>query len=358
MVLAVKRSLLIGLALALVVGSPSAVAAGKAKRVASFPVTFSVQNVDRTKLPCGADGAAYQIKGHLTGPRSTLARSSRRAKRAVTLYVHGLGFGEWFWHFTAVPGHSYALAQAKSGHVSLTFDRLGYDASGHPDGKKSCLGGQADIAHQLVQALRKGSYTVEGGKAVRFKKVALVGHSIGAEIAMLEAYSFRDIDALADASFSYLNLPRAQVALGPTRDSCLAGGQPAEPGTPSGYSYYGQPSPADFQAIMFHSADKSLIDAATPLRNRDPCGDIESIIPALLQQRAFVPKIKVPVLVICGTDDALYSPLGCSMQADRFTGSRRVSNQIVRNAGHALTFERTAASFRRKVSRWLEKYGF
>lgn len=352
-----RRSLSLVLVFAFSIGAPATVSA-RTQKVVSQPVTFSVQNVDRSKLACGTDGATYQIKGHLTGPRAALARSSRRARRAVTLYLHGLGFGEWFWNFNSVPGRNYATALAKSGHLSVTIDRLGYDASGHPDGMKSCLGGQADIAHQIVQALRSGSYTLDGAKPIRFKKVALFGHSIGSEISIIEAYSFADVDALADASFSYLNLPRAQVALGPTRDSCLAGGQSPEPGTPSGYAYFGQPDAADFQAIMFHSAAKSVINAASPLRNLDPCGDIGSIIPALLQQKAFISKIKVPVLVICGTKDALYSPLGCSMQADRFTGSRSVSTALVANAGHALPFERSAASFRRKASRWLKRRGF
>src|SRR5947208_11291228 len=165
-------------------------AAARTSKVVTRGVAFSVQNIDRSKLACTTDGASYQITGHLTGPRSALAASSRKRKSAATLYLHGLGFGEWFWNFAAVPGYDYAAAQAKAGHVSVTIDRLGYAASGHPDGNKSCIGGQADIAHQVIQALRKGTYSVAGGKAVRFTRIALAGHSAGAEIAMLEAYSF------------------------------------------------------------------------------------------------------------------------------------------------------------------------
>jgi pimeloyl-ACP methyl ester carboxylesterase len=338
--------------------APAADAKRKSRATVSRAVTFAVQNVDRTKLVCGTDGASYQIKGHITGPKSALASSSRRRRPAATLYLHGLGFGEYFWHFTAAPSYDYATALAKSGHVSVTIDRLGYDASAHPDGNKVCLGGQADIAHQIVQALRKGSYTVEGGKPNRFKKVALAGHSIGAEIAMIEAYSFKDIDALFLANFSFQNLPRAQIALGPTRDSCLAGGQPAEPGTPSGYAYFGQPTPADFQAIMFHSATQATLNLALPLRNLDPCGDIASIIPALLQQSGNVATVKVPLLILCGTNDALYAPLGCRMLGERFKRARSVTVGAVRNAGHAITLERSAPSFRQKASRWLGRRGF
>ena len=30
------------------------------------------------------------------------------AKPTATLYLHGLGFGEWMWHFTPVPAYDYA----------------------------------------------------------------------------------------------------------------------------------------------------------------------------------------------------------------------------------------------------------
>jgi pimeloyl-ACP methyl ester carboxylesterase len=356
--------LVFGVALCVTGFSPAA--AAKSAKTASLPVTFTVQNVNQTKLACATDGATYQIKGHLTGPASVVKRSGGEAarrkrsvrKRAVTLYLHGLGFGEWMWHFTAIPAYDYATLQARAGHVSVTVDRLGYDASGRPEGKKSCLAGQASIAHQVIGALRNGTYTVEGGRPVKFRKVALAGHSIGVQIAMIEAYSFRDISALVLVAFSYQNLPRAQVLLGPTYDLCKRGGEPAEPGSPSGYAPYGLGTPADFQSAMFSSAPQSVIDAAIPLRNRDPCGDTDSIIASILHQRANLPKVKIPVLLVCGAKDLLFSPAGCNGQAQRFTGTRRISVQSVRGAGHAITLERPATTFRRKVSRWLEKRGF
>lgn len=366
-----RRASFLILGVALAIAALPATAPAKSVKVASLPVTFTVQNVNTTQLGCSTDGATYQIKGHLTGPQSAVKSSKaepsrrKRSKRNrsprkgyVTLYLHGLGFGEWMWHFTAVPAYDYATLQAKTGHVSVTIDRLGYDASGRPEGKQSCLAGQASIAHQVIGALRSGSYTVEGGKPIAFKKVALAGHSIGAQIAMIEAYSFKDINALALVSFSYQNLPRAQVLLGPTYDLCKKGGEPAEPGSPSGYAPYGLGTPEDFRSAMFSSAPQAVLDAAIPLRNRDPCGDADSIITSLLNQKANLPKVKIPVLLVCGTKDVLFSPAGCNGQAQRFTGTRRISVQSVRNAGHAITLERTASTFRRKVSRWLVRLGF
>jgi pimeloyl-ACP methyl ester carboxylesterase len=354
---AAAAALAVALAICCFAASP---ADARGRAISSKPVTFSVQNVNRSNLACGTDGATYQVRGHLVGPRAAVASSSRRRKhaRAVTLYLHGFGFGEWFWDFSAAPGYDYASLQAKSGHTSVVIDRLGYDSSGHSDGNRSCLGGQADVAHQVVQQLRKGSYSVANGKPIRFGKIALAGHSAGGEIADIEAYSFKDVNALIVMSFSYSNLPRAQIALGPTRDKCLAGGEPAEPGAPSGYAFFGQPTAADYQAIMFADSTPSVLEAATALRNRDPCGDTASIVPALLQQRPFVAKLKLPVLIVCGTRDALYSSLGCGQQRDRYTRSRSRRLELIKGAGHALTLGRSAKAFRKKVGRWLGRRGF
>ena len=74
--------------------------------------------------------------------------------------------------------------------------------AGSPPGNQSCLGAQADIAHQMIGQLRSGSYALEDGEPPRFDKVALGGHSTGALIANLEAFSFSDADALVAMSFT------------------------------------------------------------------------------------------------------------------------------------------------------------
>jgi pimeloyl-ACP methyl ester carboxylesterase len=335
---------------------PATARTGARRAVVSKAVSFTVQNVNRSKLPCRTDGATYQIRGHIVGPRSALGKSSRRRKRAATLYLHGLGLGEFFWSFKQIPGYDYVAALARAGHVSVVIDRLGYDSSAGLDGNQSCLGGQADIAHQIVGQLRSGKYAVEGGNAVRFRELALAGHSAGVLIANIEAYSFKDVDALVIMSFSFASTPFARTEFLGARNACLAGGQPSEPGGPPGYAYFGQAADA-FKAIFIHSATQPVIDAASALHNRDPCGDTASLVPALVQTGS-VKAIKVPVLVICGTKDALFSPKGCRLQKSRYIGSRDVSLALVKNAAHALTLEREAATFRKKVSRWLTRRGF
>ena len=337
---------------------PGVAEAKKAKPVktSSVAVTFTVRNTDTSKFACPSDGGTYDVKGHLTGPASALASTAKAKKKkkkrpkGATLYLHGLGVGEWLWYFS-IPGYNYALQQAKAGHVSVTVDRLGYGASGRPDGNQNCIGSQADVAHQIVQALKSGSYAVASGKPVKFKRVALAGHSAAGEISILEAYSYKDVNALAIVAFSFSNLPAANTAFGNQRNSCQAGGNPVP-----GYAFFGQ-NATEFQQTFFHSAVKAVRDAATPLHPPDPCGNNLSLTDAINQQAAGARTIKVPAVVICGTNDVLYATFGCDAQAERFGGKDKRSIAIG-NAGHGLPLEKTAAKFRKKLGDWLTKRGF
>jgi pimeloyl-ACP methyl ester carboxylesterase len=341
---------------------PAAAEAKKAKKVkvSSVAVTFTVRNTNTSKFACPSDGGTYQVKGHITGPSLALAVSSkkkaRKRRRGVTVYLHGLGLGEWFWSFKPVKSVDYAVQQARAGHVSVTVDRIGYGASSHPDGNQSCIGSQADVAHQIVQALKNGSYSVGVGKAVSYRRVALAGHSAAGEIVILEAYSYRDVDALVIVGFSFSNLPAGNVAFGNERNVCQAGGITAGPEAAPHYALFGQ-TPAEFQAAMFHSATTAVRDAATPLHNPDPCGDNLSLTDALNKQAPGARTIKVPAVVLCGANDALYAPYGCVAQAQRFA-SKDKRSIIIRNAGHALPLEKPAKAFRDRLGSWLARRGF
>jgi len=57
-------------------------------------VSFQVRNVNRSKVACHADGKTYTVNGDLFDPAGALAKATRPG--AVTLYLHGLGFGQFF----------------------------------------------------------------------------------------------------------------------------------------------------------------------------------------------------------------------------------------------------------------------
>jgi pimeloyl-ACP methyl ester carboxylesterase len=321
--------------------------------IVDVQVRFNVRNINRSMVPCQSDGGGYTVVGHLVAPRTVL----NAPDPAVTLYIHGFGFGEFFWHFSAVPGYDYATGQAVAGHASVVVDRLGYGASGRPPGAQTCLGAQADITHQIIGELRTGAYVIAAGVAPIFRRIALAGHSIGGQIVQIEAYSFSDVDALLVISYADLSSPLALSEFGKTALVCLTGGQAAGPGASGGYAYFGQ-SPADFGAAMFYNISDSVKAAATALRTRDPCGDSASVPQALVADKLGLGKITVPVLVVCAANDALFPPADCLQQRGLFTGSRDASDTLLDNTGHALTLERTKDTFRGRVSAWLAQRGF
>lgn len=184
------RTLILSALAALVWGSctTSAPGAAPASKVAKRTVTFQVRNVNGSALRCASDGAPYEVKGHLIGPASKVGPGTSGTGGAVTLYLHGFSSGEFLWSLSAAPRYDYAAAMARAGHASVVIDRLGYGSSGHPEGNRTCLGAEADVAHQVIGRLRSGVYVAEGGPPARFDRVALAGHSVGALIANLEAF--------------------------------------------------------------------------------------------------------------------------------------------------------------------------
>jgi pimeloyl-ACP methyl ester carboxylesterase len=323
----------------------AAPAGAVAAKITSLPVAFQVKNTNTTDVPCTSDGATYTVRGHVTGP-------AKPKRSAITLYLHGLGLGEWLWNFQPVRSYSFVRGMARAGHVSVSVDRLGYGASDKPvSGKATCIGSQADIAHQIVGQLKAGSYTIGSGKPRRYKRVALAGHSAAGQIAITEAYSYRDLRALVVVGFSFSNLPRGNDEFGFERIACDKGGDPF-PGLRD-YAFFGR-TDAGFRSTMFRSAPKAVQDAAVKLHYPDPCGDNYSLIDTIQRQAANVGKVKAPVLVVCGRNDVLYAPFGCEAQADRFS---RGGSLILRNTGHGVPLERTAKTFRKRLSRFLERYG-
>src|SRR3954464_13147035 len=303
--------------IALLAAAPAPPAAGASGRIVDEPVAFRVQNTNTSQVPCQSDGASYVVRGHLTGPRSA---------RAVTLYYEGFESGEWNWRFRRVPGYDYATELAKLGHASVTIDQVGYGASGHPQGNDTCVGAQADIAHQIVGRLRSGTYSAQGRSPVAFSKVVFGAHDVGGAMAELEAYSYHDIDGLM--VFTFQNQGFTPFVLGIAADAsarCAAGGEPAYPGGPGGYVF--SPQLDDWPKLMPNS-DPAVIAGAIASRQRNPCGILPSNGETITLNFAGATtgtmglgEIDVPVLLALGALDPVFTHDGFFQEAQHFTGT-------------------------------------
>lgn len=345
------------LAAALGMGIASgAQAAAEPAGVVDVPVAFAVKNTNTSRVSCASDGAPYTVRGHLIAPAAQLAGSG---PQAVTLYLHGLGYGEFFWHFTGVPGYDFATELARAGNASLVIDRLGYGASGKPPGQQSCYGSQADVTHQLVGQLRAGSYQAGGAAARAFSRVVLASHSAEGFAAQNEAYTYRDVDGLMVFSFADSgSTPLTLSLFGRTQMICAAGGQPqAGSSGPGGYAYVGQ-SDAEFQGANFYDTDPAVVSLVTGMRSRDPCGETASAVASGMSDSVNDGQITAPVLLAIGDHDVLFSPSSLSTQKAQFTGSRDVTALTLPDTGQAVTLGRSAPAFRSVVIDWLRAHGF
>lgn len=334
-----------------------------AENIVDVPVTFTVRNTNRSKTGCRTDGATHRVRGHLTAPASVLSGE----KRAITLYQHGIAAGEWYWRLD-VPGYHYAEELAKRGHASLTLDRLGYGTSDRPDGLGTCIGAEADIAHQIVGQLRAGSYALgstadasgKGGKPgldgpVGFDTVTLAGQSNGGQVVQIEAYSFGGIDGLMIMDWTDRGLtPEANSRFFSALQSCMAGGRPSRNASdPSGYVYYDL-GPDQFRRGNFHDTEQRVMDAATPHQNRHPCGDMTSQLDSVFTDLEHLKSVKVPVLLVYGDDDARVT--GGAAHRRLFTGAETELIDIP-GAGHYATMARSAPRTFDRIDAWLDARG-
>jgi pimeloyl-ACP methyl ester carboxylesterase len=342
------RAALTAFALFTVVALPSlgsvtpASAAGQ--QVVSVPVSFRVVNQNKTPLPCSDDDATYTINGHLTGPAAVLKKGSIPA---AALYLHGDGVDERLWHYTKTPGHDYVSELARQGFVSVTITRLGYRGSGMPNGNAICFGSEATVAHQIIEELRVGRYDLGSGKhAPRVQRIALAGHSASGFVAMAEAYSFSDIDALiVIASGEFVTPHVGQVVLD-QQSRC--------PGSEDGYSFLTE-DPEQARADFFTAgADPAVVADFVATRPKDACGPLQKAPGSFVVDADLLSTVEVPVLCIAGDKDVFFPHP--DQQASLFTGSPDAKAVILPNTGHAITLEQSAPDFRAAMATWLRDH--
>jgi pimeloyl-ACP methyl ester carboxylesterase len=338
-ILALSAVVSVVLALPTFGGSP----AEAAEAVVSIPVSFEVVNQNRSAAQCPADGARYTVRGHLTGPASVLRRD---IVRAATLYLHGNAVDERIWRYTKTEGYNHVAEMARAGFVSVSIDRLGYGASDAPPGKENCFGDEADVAHQIVGQLRSGSYR-SGGPHPKVGRLALVGHSAAGFVAMAEAYSFRDVDALVVVASGEFATPRVVEVVADQQRRCLDSDHGYEP------IYTDE---AAFGRDFFFDAEPQIVADVAGARIADSCGGTSFAAADVTADLAMLATIGVPVLTIAGARDSFFPHP--DLQAKLFTGSPDVQTVKLDGMGHGIVLERKAPAFRAALAGWLRDRRF
>lgn len=316
--------------------------------VLRIPVSFEVTNTAPPgHLSCPADGETYTLPGHITGPRVALESDG---SRTISILMSGFDTsGEWGWMLDFA-GYDTPVEMAKLGHITLSYDMLGYGAAGGPHGWFECFATQASVTHQMVRQLREGTYTV--GQAIAFDDVVLVAHDVAGAIAEIEAYVYKDVDGIVSMIWADQGFTPYITTLAAQRYAvCAAGGDGGVASPLDGYVLFGPPDD-EFRRDLIQDMEPAVADELVGRRERSPCGYIYPILPSRAVDKARMAEITVPVLLIYQEHDVVISRDGQNQQAANFSGSDDVTTVFL-DTGHWMMFERTAPAFRQTMSDWL-----
>jgi pimeloyl-ACP methyl ester carboxylesterase len=247
----------------------------------------------------------------------------------LLIMVHGASDTHAVFDFA--PGFQSARDLARAGYGVLTVDRVGYGASSRPDGDTLDYHTQAAHLHQVVQDVRGG--------ALGFTppQIVLLGPSAGADIVLVEAGTYHDVDGV----ILCFNSSEMQPALFEVDvDAWFAQGD---------YFDFG----VDFRTSFFYAPKWSVpwivaLDNAT--RSLVPRAEIGSALANVAAP--YRGAIDVPVLLVQAANDALFVPRNDSAL---FTSSPHVTFELVRRAGHkGFSHPTSKEAVERAVRRWLD----
>jgi pimeloyl-ACP methyl ester carboxylesterase len=287
---------------------------------------------------------SYTIHGKLIRPRAGCSRS-------VLLAMHGLSYGLWAWDFPLDPGrYSVAQALAERGYALLAVDRLGYGTSagkGHPDhpnGYTLTTLGYADMAAQMVEQLRAGTY--KASAPVAFKHVGLIGHSAGSEVVELAAgLNPGLVDVLIPTAYTHEPFVNNEWLLREwTQDNMRA--------VQDDYEYF-ETDRATRTVDFYHRpyADPKVVAWDNAHANLSPSGEILTLSPQL--SRFFLPTITIPVLVVLADHDELFPASQGTNEMLWFAGTSDKTLVVAPNNGHAFMLHKNASVTNKKIVNWL-----
>ena len=313
--------------------------------IVELPISFAVKNTNRTGVPCVSDGKTYTVNGVIVGPRNAVAGG--RDLGAATLMLHAVTWTSDYFNLD-IPGHNYSRALAALGHTTIAVDRLGYGASGKPEGRGTCFGSEADVAGQMVDALKSGDYTVKGAKGGAYQKVFLGGSSVGGMIANITAYTFHNVDAVINQGFGdFAASAYAGQEVFDASARCASGG---DANALKDYAVFAKSTRDTF---YFNDAEQDVRDAVPAMRP-DPCGQIESVMAGIGADIVHLAEIDVPVLLVFGIKDAVYPPPAILLQMYRYVGSPEVTPAGIPGASHFPVLENNFNLMINATAQWLD----
>jgi pimeloyl-ACP methyl ester carboxylesterase len=278
--------------------------------------------------------------------------------RTVMVLVPGGTYNSSYWDFPwRSDVYNFRKAMNAGGYATFTLDRLGTGKSAKLPSLLATTTSQADAVHQVIQRLRSGKL---GGRP--FGRVVLGGHSLGSVIAVVEAATYRDVDAVLLTGYAHtFNVEGAAGlfvnSMYPVLTDPVLGGKgydptylTTRPGTRT--EYFLRTSTTEERVVELDEQFKDVLSAAE-------AGDAVTL-GAVVPSSAL---IGVPVLVVNGDADVVMcNPLlGNCSSADRlrrlelpfYAGSPCLRTFLLPGVGHSVNLATNTQAYQARVREWL-----
>ncbi|WP_169792405.1 alpha/beta hydrolase [Actinoplanes rectilineatus] len=293
-------------------------------------------------LTSSPDAPQYRLAGWLCRPARTTT--------TVQVLIPGLTYTHRYW--TGLDQRTnYTDTALAAGDAAYLIDRISTGASDRPPADQVTTTTEATVTHQVIRALRDGTIG-------RFTHVVAVGHSYGSVIAMAEAATYRDVDALVLTGL--LHDIRVDQMTRFTTDLYPAAADPkfASSSPPEGYlttrpgsrpGYFLDPNTAVRGAADWDEQSKTT--ATTGELTFTPDDEL-----------AYSRAITVPVLFVIGATDTLFCATGqpCTTPADicqrehtAFPPSTVLAAATIPRTGHSINLHRAAPLASTAITTWL-----
>ena len=286
-----------------------------------------------------------------------LCRPSYHSPRASTvqLLIHGATYGKTYWDWPQ-QRYSYVRAALAAGYSTLAVDRLGVGQTSRPASELVDSASNTFVLHQWVGALRAG--TLPGNA---FARVVSVGHSLGSALAVEEAGTYHDVDALVLSGFLHsLGAGVADVtgALVPAALDPKFAGTITDPG------YLTTQAGSRGVFYWLTGADPAVVALDETLKEPMSASEFPGLNTGVFNPPATNPSINVdvPVLLATGAHDSLFcgGQVSCTSTSEvvanetpYWPGAPRLDVALVPRAGHDVNLHRTAPLFFLASQAWI-----
>jgi pimeloyl-ACP methyl ester carboxylesterase len=294
--------------------------------------------VDRVNFPVTlSDGKTYRVAAYL------YYQGSYR-NRPLLLALHGANYNHKYWDVPEINGHDYSFARymAAQKYAVLAIDQLGTGESDKPDGDLLTLDETAGAIHQIIGHLRSGTGDIRHA----FKRVVLVGHSLGSINAVYEQATYADADALVTTGLGHVrhDLPIPADVIGEMLQQ----------------KYF--PFPPDLRAELFYYAPGA--DADVIAYDRDNLAELlpraqllTGVFAAFDPSANRVGAVTGRVLVQLGEHDALFPASLAEGEAAFYTSASSVTVQAIPGVGHDVNTHFGNRPGWRLMDEWLRTQG-